>query len=68
MSSMKSSGRARRSSTPPTCPPMASSMTLNSPFCSTRLKADLNAYLASRGPGTPMHSLEEIIAFNDQQP
>ena len=29
-------------------------------------KADLNAYLANRGPGTPMHSLEEIIAFNDR--
>ncbi len=28
-------------------------------------KADLNAYLVGRGPGTPMHSLEEIIAFND---
>ncbi len=28
-------------------------------------KADLNAYLVARGPGTPMHSLEEIIAFND---
>jgi amidase len=28
-------------------------------------KADLNAYLANRGPGTPMKSLEEIIAFND---
>lgn len=29
-------------------------------------KADLNAYLANRGPGTPMKSLEEIIAFNDR--
>jgi amidase len=31
-------------------------------------KADLNAYLASRGassPGTPVHSLKDIIAFND---
>jgi amidase len=29
-------------------------------------KADLNVYLANRGPGTPMRSLEEIIAFNDR--
>jgi len=28
-------------------------------------KADLNAYLATRGPGTPMKSLEEVIAFNE---
>ena len=27
-------------------------------------KADLNAYLARRGPGAPMHSLAEIIAYN----
>jgi len=30
------------------------------------LKADLNAYLAQLGPGAPVHSLEEIIAFNEQ--
>ncbi len=29
-------------------------------------KADLNAYLANRGPGTPVRTLEEIIAFNDR--
>jgi amidase len=29
-------------------------------------KADLNAYLASLGPGAPVHSLEEIIAFNER--
>src|SRR5258708_31996982 len=32
------------------------------------LNADLNAYLASRGassPGTPVHSLSDIIAFNE---
>ncbi|MBN2392738.1 MAG: amidase [Anaerolineae bacterium] len=28
-------------------------------------KADLNAYLARLGPGAPVHSLEEIIAFNE---
>jgi amidase len=28
------------------------------------LKADLNAYLARRGPGAPVHSLKEIIDFN----
>ena len=28
------------------------------------LKADLNAYLAGLGPGTPVRTLEEIIAFN----
>jgi amidase len=27
-------------------------------------KADLNAYLAALGPGAPVHSLAEIIAFN----
>jgi len=31
-------------------------------------KTDLNAYLAGRGPGAPMKSLEEIIAFNDRNP
>ena len=28
-------------------------------------KADLNAYLAGLGPDAPVHSLEEIIAFNE---
>lgn len=28
-------------------------------------KADLNAYLAGLGPKAPVHSLEEIIAYND---
>jgi amidase len=28
------------------------------------LKADLNAYLASLGPGAPVHTLEEVIEFN----
>jgi amidase len=27
-------------------------------------KADLNAYLAGLGPAAPVHSLEEVIAFN----
>jgi len=30
------------------------------------LKADLNAYLAALGPGAPVHSLDEIIAFNEK--
>jgi len=30
------------------------------------LKADLNAYLAALGPGAPVHTLEEIIAFNER--
>jgi amidase len=30
------------------------------------LKADLNAYLARLGPGAPMHSLKEIIDFNQR--
>ncbi len=30
------------------------------------LKADLNAYLASLGPAAPVHSLKEIIDFNDR--
>jgi amidase len=30
------------------------------------LKADLNAYLAGLGPDAPVHSLEEVIAFNEQ--
>jgi amidase len=29
-------------------------------------KGDLNAYLANRGPGTPMKSLTDIIAFNER--
>ena len=29
-------------------------------------KADLNAYLAGLGPGAPVHSLKEIIEFNDK--
>jgi amidase len=29
-------------------------------------KADLNAYLASRGAGVPVHSLKDIIAFNER--
>lgn len=29
-------------------------------------KADLNAYLAGRGPKSPVHSLKEIIAFNEK--
>jgi len=30
------------------------------------LKADLNSYLAALGPGTPVHSLREIIEFNER--
>ena len=30
------------------------------------LKADLNAYLENLGPAVPVHSLEEIISFNDR--
>ncbi|MFN2455478.1 MAG: amidase [Pyrinomonadaceae bacterium] len=29
-------------------------------------KSDLNAYLEARGAGTPVHSLKEIIAFNER--
>lgn len=29
-------------------------------------KADLNAYLAARGPAAPVHSLKEIIEFNER--
>ncbi len=29
-------------------------------------KADLNAYLAALGPGAPVHSLEELIVFNER--
>jgi len=29
------------------------------------LKADLNAYLARLGPGAPVHTLQEIIEFNE---
>ncbi len=31
------------------------------------LKADLNAYLAKLGPGAPVHSLKEVIAFNERE-
>ena len=30
------------------------------------LKADLNAYLARLGPGAPVHTLKEIIEFNER--
>jgi amidase len=30
------------------------------------LKADLNAYLAHLGPGAPVHTLKEIIEFNEK--
>ena len=30
------------------------------------LKADLNSYLAALGPDAPVHTLEEIIEFNDR--
>jgi amidase len=30
------------------------------------LKADLNAYLASLGPNAPVHSLKEVIEFNER--
>jgi amidase len=30
------------------------------------LKADLNAYLAKLGPNTPVHTLKEIIEFNER--
>jgi amidase len=30
------------------------------------LKADLNAYLARLGPKAPVHTLEEVIAFNEK--
>jgi len=29
-------------------------------------KADLEAYLASRGPGAPVHSIADVIAFNER--
>jgi len=29
-------------------------------------KADLNAYLAGLGPGAPVHSLQEVIEFNER--
>ena len=29
-------------------------------------KTDLNAYLAAAGPEVPVHSLKEIIEFNEQ--
>src|SRR5207248_4569366 len=31
------------------------------------LKADLNAYLAKLGPGAPVHSLKDIIDFNERK-
>ena len=30
------------------------------------LKADLNAYLARLGPGAPVHTLQEVIDFNER--
>jgi amidase len=30
-------------------------------------KADLNTYLGSLGPSSPIHSLEELIAFNERE-
>jgi amidase len=30
------------------------------------LKADLNAYLAALGPGAPVHTLEDVIEFNNK--
>ncbi|MFI5112652.1 MAG: amidase [Terriglobales bacterium] len=33
----------------------------------TELKPDLNAYLAALGPAAPVHSLKEIIEFNEKQ-
>jgi amidase len=33
---------------------------------SYELKADLNAYLAGLGPAAPVHTLSEVIAFNDR--
>ncbi len=30
-------------------------------------KADLNAYLANRGPGTPVRTLADVIAFNERE-
>jgi amidase len=31
------------------------------------LKADLNAYLATLGPNAPVHSLKEVIEFNERE-
>jgi amidase len=31
-------------------------------------KADLNAYLAWLGPASPVHSLKDVIAFNERAP
>jgi amidase len=45
--------------------PTENSATRNSPYFSTKLKADLNAYLAGRA-GALVHSLEELIAFNEK--
>ena len=30
-------------------------------------KADVNKYLAARGPSSPVHSLEDLIAFNERE-
>jgi len=30
------------------------------------LKADLNVYLAARGPGVPVHTLKDVIDFNER--
>jgi amidase len=50
---------------PPPGPPFA-------PGCSTVLlygfKRDLNAYLASLGPGAPVHDLAEVVAYNAAHP
>jgi amidase len=34
----------------------------------TELKADLNAYLAQLGESAPVHSLQDIIEFNEHHP
>ncbi len=31
-------------------------------------KADLNAYLAALGPDAPVHTLDDLIAFNESMP
>ena len=50
---------------PPPGPPFA-------PGCSTVLlygfKRDLNAYLASLGPGAPVHDIDEVVAYNTAHP
>jgi amidase len=37
------------------------------PILLHEFKADLNDYLARRGPGVRVHSLEELIAFNNRE-